>query len=292
MKNEDDRGQIRTVTSEDSGFPKLLKAIKQPPVQLYYRGCLALCDTSCLAIVGSRKATPYGRWAAYHIAKRAAENGVTIVSGMASGIDSCSHMGALDAGGNTIAVLGCGPDICYPRTNSGLMDRIIRLGLILSEYPPGRGPVSGQFPARNRIISGLSYGVVVVEAGLDSGSLITAGFALDQGREVFAVPGNINSIYSRGTNKLIQDGAMPLTSVDDILDLLGVGEMKSPKEDFAALSQDEQHILKLVAENGTVTMDTLCLLSGKVPSAVGALVTILEMKGRVLRHTGKIHIAK
>ncbi|MFA5636120.1 MAG: DNA-processing protein DprA [Anaerovoracaceae bacterium] len=292
MKNAKEEMPIREISLKDEGFPELLRAIKNPPSTMYYKGNLNLCDTPCLAVVGARKATPYGKWAAYHIAKRAAEHGVTIVSGMASGIDSCGHMGALDAGGNTIAVLGCGPDICYPRTNRDLMNRISRAGLILSEYPPGSPPLQGQFPARNRIISGLSYGVLVAEASLRSGSLITAGLALDQGREVFAVPGNIDSIYSIGTNKLIQDGAIPLADVDDILDLLGIREIRSSKKHRALLGEDEEIILQFVTDYGSVTLDRLCMISGKAPAAVGALVTILEMKGVVRTSMGKIHVAK
>lgn len=292
MKNAKEEMPIREISLKDAGFPELLRAIKNPPSTMYYKGNLDLCDTPCLAVVGARKATPYGKWAAYHIAKRAAEHGVTIVSGMASGIDSCGHMGALDVGGNTIAVLGCGPDICYPRTNRELMNRIARSGLILSEYPPGSPPLQGQFPARNRIISGLSYGVLVAEASLGSGSLITAGLALDQGREVFAVPGNIDSIYSIGTNKLIQDGATPLADVDDILDLLGIREIRSSKKQRALLGEDEEIILQFVTDYGSVTLDRLCMISGKAPAAVGALVTILEMKGVVRTSMGKIHVAK
>ena len=292
MKNAKEEMPIREISLKDEGFPELLRAIKNPPSTMYYKGNLNLCDTPCLAVVGARKATPYGKWAAYHIAKRAAEHGVTIVSGMASGIDSCGHMGALDAGGNTIAVLGCGPDICYPRTNRDLMNRISRAGLILSEYPPGSPPLQGQFPARNRIISGLSYGVLVAEASLRSGSLITAGLALDQGREVFAVPGNIDSIYSIGTNKLSQDGAIPLADVDDILDLLGIREIRSSKKHRALLGEDEEIILQFVTDYGSVTLDRLCMISGKAPAAVGALVTILEMKGVVRTSMGKIHVAK
>ncbi|MGI6732784.1 MAG: DNA-processing protein DprA [Anaerovoracaceae bacterium] len=283
---------IDSVSLDEPRYPELLKQIKNPPLKLYYRGDFDLCNSPCLAVVGARKATPYGKWAAYNISKRAAEHGVTIVSGMASGIDACAHMGALDVEGKTIAVLGCGPDICYPRTNSGLMKRIARLGLILSEYPPGRGPLPGQFPVRNRIISGLSYAVLVVEAGLDSGSLITAGQALDQGREVFAVPGNINSMYSAGTNKLISDGATPLTAVDDILDLLGIRAVRSSKKDNAPLGEDEKALLQLVAEHGVLTMDRLCILSDKPPAVVSSLVTVLEMKGRVQMSMGKIYIAK
>jgi len=280
------------ITINDPEYPELLKTIENPPRELYYRGNLSICDNPCLAIVGSRKATPYGRWAAYNIAKRVSEHGVTVVSGLASGIDACGHIGALDAGGKTIAVLGCGPDVYYPRTNRDLMKKIGCDGLIITEYPSGTAPVSWQFPARNRIISGLSYGVLVVEADLHSGSLITAGRALEQGREVFAVPGNINCIYSRGTNKLIQDGATPLTEIDDILDFLNIRHIKAKKNDGIHLGKDEENILRVLNENGTVTIDRLCLISGKKPQEVGGIITILEIKGKVKVSMGKIHVAK
>lgn len=285
-------GRIKIVTRADCCYPELLDTIGNPPAKLYYAGDISIVNMPCLAIVGSRKATPYGRWAAFNIAKHAAEHGVVIVSGMATGIDTCGHLGALEGGGKTISVLGCGPDICYPNKNKELMSRIERLGLILSEYPPGRKPAPWQFPARNRIISGLAYAVLVVEADLDSGSLITAGNALEQGREVFAVPGNINSIYSRGTNKLIQDGATPLTSIDDILDLLSIRGNRSYVSKGNQLSEEEKEVLNLIAEYGMLSLDRLCVISQKPPSKIGAIVTILEMKSEIKVSMGKIHVAK
>ncbi len=284
--------RIKMTRIKDSNYPELLSTIASPPEKLYYRGRFQLSNNPCLAIVGSRKATPYGKWAAYNIAKRVAEHGVTVVSGLASGIDACGHLGALDAGGETIAVLGCGPDICYPRTNRDLMERIACEGLILSEYTPGTDPLPWRFPARNRIISGLSYGVLVVEADIDSGSLITAGNALEQGREVFAVPGNINCIYSRGTNKLIQDGATPLTDIDDILDFLEIRKVKPKKHEGIHLGKDENDILRTLQENGIITIDRLCILLGKKPQELGGLITILEMKGKIKVSMGKIYVAK
>ncbi|GAB1475654.1 DNA-processing protein DprA [Bacillota bacterium] len=292
MTKTDAAGSIKEIYPDDAEFPGLLKSIADPPSHLYCIGNKALMDSPCLAIVGSRKATPYGKWAAYNIAKLAAEHGVTIVSGMASGIDACAHLGALDAEGCTIAVLGCGPDICYPKTNRNLMDRISRLGLVISEYPPGTEPLAFRFPERNRIISGLSYATAVVEADLDSGSLITASKALEQGREVFAVPGNIDSIFSRGTNRLIQDGATPLTDIEDILELLNIRHCKTKKNEGIPLGEDEKKILKHLKNYGTLTHDRLCILTGKQPSEVGALITILEMKGAVRLSMGKIHVAK
>lgn len=285
--------EICSLTMDSLDYPNLLRLIKDPPKVLHYIGDISLCNqTVCLAVVGARKSTPYGKWAAYHIAKRAAEHGVTIVSGLASGIDSAGHRGALDAGGKTIAVLGCGIDLCYPKSNADLLEKIKQEGLVLSEYEPGMPPLAFQFPLRNRIISGLSQGVVIAEASLNSGSLITAGYALNQGREVYAVPGNINSVYSIGANKLIQDGATPVVVIDDILQGLGISHHGALQEDWTNLGKDEIRVMQLVQEGGEVTLDSLCRASGKSPSEVGALVTILEMKGRIQTSMGKIFIAK
>lgn len=285
--------RVEQVTIQSPHYPDLLRQIKDPPERLYHIGNIDLCvEQVCLAIVGARKATPYGKWAAYHIAKKAAEHGVTIVSGLASGIDSAAHRGALDAGGKTIAVLGCGIDLCYPASSEELLRRIKQDGLVLSEYEPGRPALAYQFPLRNRIISGLSQAVVIAEASLNSGSLITANYALSQGREVYAVPGNINSVYSIGTNKLIQDGATPIVVIDDILQGLGISHHGNHQEDFSNLGRDEIKVMQLVQEGGEVSLESLCRSSGKSPSEVGALVTILEMKGRLQTSLGKIFIAK
>ena len=198
----------------------------------YKKGQILKTDENAVAIVGTRKASPYGKWTAYRLAGDLAKRGVTVVSGLAYGIDTEAHKGALDHGGRTIAVLGCGLDQCYPKSNARLMQQIERQGAVLSEYPIGMGPVPGNFPARNRIISGLAKGVVVVEAAAKSGALITAEFALEQGREVFAVPGNINSELSEGTNRLIQEGAKLVSCVEDILEELNIdtGSFQEPLE--------------------------------------------------------------
>jgi DNA processing protein len=171
---------------------------------LYIRGRLRK-NEKVIAVVGSRRASPYGLNMAEQISCELAGLGFTVISGMARGVDSFAHKGALDAGGRTIAVLGCGPDIVYPEENKDLMDKILKSGAVISEYLPGYAPLPANFPARNRIISGMSLGVVVAEANERSGSLITANFALEQGREVFAIPGNIDSAYSNGTNQLIKE---------------------------------------------------------------------------------------
>lgn len=294
MKEENQMiNKFCSLTMDSPDYPNLLRLIKDPPKALHYIGDISLCNrTVCLAVVGARKSTPYGKWAAYHIAKRAAQHGVTIVSGLASGIDSEGHRGALDAGGKTIAVLGCGIDLCYPKSNADLLEKIKEDGLVLSEYEPGMPALAFQFPLRNRIISGLSQGVVIAEASLNSGSLITAGYALNQGRDVYAVPGNINSIYSIGANKLIQDGAIPVVVVDDVLTGLGIKGKQGNAREKSTLGKDELCIMDLVEKCGEVSLDQLCRTSGKLASEVGALVTILEMKGRIQTSMGKIFIAK
>jgi DNA processing protein len=279
---------IGKVTKGEAQYPWRLCNIKNPPQILYYRGDIQVCNRRCLAIVGSRKATQYGRWAAYTMAKRAAEYGVVVVSGMATGVDAEAHRGALDGGGRTIAVLGCGPDVCYPASNAKLMERIINNGVIVSEYPPGRKPFGGQFPVRNRIISGLSEAVVVAEAGIKSGSLITVGWALEQNKDVYAVPGPINNVNSYGTNKLIQDGAMPIISVDEVLTVMGLTGRLIEEGYKDVLGQDEKNLLELIVAGGDVTIDELCYKTGKSAGQVAALVSLLEIKGIIIADGMKI----
>jgi len=210
---------IHILTYHNPAYPEKLKEISDPPVVLYVR-CkkrINLNDKICISMVGNRDMTKYGELAANEIASGLARAGVVVISGMAAGIDSASHIGALNGGGLTVAVLGCGADIVYPRYNDKLMQSIIEHGMIITEYPPGTPPIGKHFPVRNRIISGLSEGVVVVEAPTKSGSLITADLALKQNRDVFAVPGDINRRNSRGCNKLIAKGAILVNSAEDVL---------------------------------------------------------------------------
>lgn len=201
-------------------YPILLREIYDPPHVLYYYGSLPDKDKLLISVVGSRKSSAYGRQASYSLSKKLGECGIGIVSGLAKGIDSRAHAGALDAQGYTIAVLGAGPDNIYPKENECLYYRIKENGLILSEYPPLTMPLKHHFPARNRIISGLSKGTLVCEAGLKSGAMITVNFAISEGREVFALPGNIDSIYSIGCNLLIKQGASIILDENDILEAL------------------------------------------------------------------------
>ena len=214
----DDKNNIKIITLNDSYYPENLKKIYDKPIKIYARGNLKLLNSKSIAIVGCRKCSNYGKDVALKMSYELAKSNITIISGLAKGIDKYSHIGALEAGGNTIAVLGHGLDMIYPYENYELSERIIQNnGLIITEYAIGTKPNKLTFPARNRIISGLSDGVVVVEAKNRSGALITADFALEQGKEVFAVPGNIYNCNSEGTNELIKQGACLITNIDDIL---------------------------------------------------------------------------
>lgn len=228
--------EIEMITCGRPQYPAILKEIKDFPKVLFYKGNLSIINKRCAAVVGSRKTTQYGRTTAKNISGRLSEKDIIVVSGMAKGIDTCAHRGSLEVSGNTIAVLGCGIDICYPKENRELKTEIENRGLVISEYPPGTAPEKYYFPQRNRIISGLSELTVVVQAGNNSGALITAELAAEQGREVFAVPGNIDSQYNLGNNKLIKEGAIPVTNIEEILESMGVGGM-SRKEAEKSLAK-------------------------------------------------------
>lgn len=210
--------EIEVISIDDVNYPAALREIYDPPITLFAKGNLNFLGEKSIGIVGSRDATSYGFNTAKELSYSLAQNNIVIVSGLARGIDKAAHIGALNARGKTIAVLGCGIDICYPNENMVIYKEILRRGLIISEYIVGTKPEAGNFPARNRIISGLSNGVVIVEAKAKSGAIITADFALEQGRTVYSIPGNINSIQSEGTNDLIKQGAKTVTSINDVLE--------------------------------------------------------------------------
>ncbi|MBB6216465.1 DNA processing protein [Anaerosolibacter carboniphilus] len=283
---------IDILSRNDMEFPCNLRNIYDPPYLLYKIGSIHTDDETAVAIVGARKATPYGKWAAYKLAGDLAKRGITVVSGMAYGIDTAAHRGALDNGGRTIAVLGCGVDICYPKSNYSLMKEIQKNGAVVSEYAIGTPPLPNHFPPRNRIISGMAKGIVVIEANEKSGSLITAEFALEQGREVFAVPGNINSSLSRGTNQLIKDGAKIVTCVEDILEELGMEEVKAIDQQMIELSTHEMEIYHTVKECQPVHMEILSLKTKQSIDNINSIVTILQLKGLVELLPGKILIAR
>jgi len=210
------------ITIQDAAYPPLLRQIYDPPILLYVQGQLLEEDRQALAIVGSRRCSPYGRLVAHSLARELAARGLTIVSGLAMGIDGAAHMGALEAGGRTIGVMACGLDITYPAEHTELKEKMAQHGAVISEVPLGTHPMPARFPTRNRIISGLSLGVVVVEAPEKSGALITAHQAADQGREVFAIPGSVNSFHSRGCHQLIREGAKLAENIEDILEELNL----------------------------------------------------------------------
>ncbi|MEN6468088.1 MAG: DNA-processing protein DprA [Smithella sp.] len=301
---------INIVTCLDELYPKNLLNIYDRPPFLYVLGGLEQEDIP-VAIVGSRHASTYGKYTTDRISRELALRGITIVSGMARGIDSCAHRGALAAKGRTIAVLGSGLDVIYPPENKNLFTAIAQNGAVVSEFPLGTQPLSYHFPARNRIISGLSYGIVVVEAGEKSGSLITARLAMEQGREVFAIPGTIDSASSRGTNSLIKQGAKLIDSIDDILeDILPQLERSSTrltprkqeqdtiralqteiKIDSDSLKPIEQAILTSLSP-GKKHADDIISDTGLPPADVLSALINLELKGILLQHPGKLFSLK
>lgn len=275
--------------SED--FPMTLHDIKDCPEQLYCIGNIELLSTRAVAIVGSRKTTQYGRNTAREIGSELARRGVTVVSGMATGIDTCAHEGALKVEGNTIAVLGCGPDICYPSINKALKRQIETVGLVISEYPPGTPVDWFRFPQRNRIISGLCESTIVVQAGMRSGSMITAELAMEQNRNVFAVPGNIDSQYNLGSNKLIKDGVVPILTIGDLLETIGLDYLTTNDVENL-LSDSEKTVYYQLIEHGEMTIDELCFHLGETPATVTKILTVMELKGIVFDEIGKFFVAK
>jgi len=284
------RSGASLVTLADPDYPALLQSIYDPPYLLFYRGKLPAAGDLCIAMVGSRQATPYGQHVAAALAGELADEGAWVVSGLARGIDTCSHRGCLGAGGKTAAILGCGLDLYYPRENRGLYDQISASGAVISEFPLGTPPLPLHFPARNRIISGLSRGVVVVEAALKSGSLITADFALEQGRDVFAVPGPVTSAMSGGTHRLIKQGAKLAESGRDILEeyLPQPGQAKG-EVDLFSYTREEREVLELIAA-GAAHFDYLAVRSGMETGRLAGLLTVWEIQGLIKSLPGRQYI--
>ena len=279
------------MTSGQPVYPALLKEIRDYPKELYYIGDPKLLQEKCVSIVGSRKTNQYGRSTAYSFGKALGQRGITVVSGMAVGIDTCAHEGALQEKGHTAAVLACGLDLCYPPRNRELKGKIESAGIVLSEYPPGTAAQRYYFPQRNRIISGLSPLTVVVQAGNRSGALITAELAADQGRDVGAVPGNIDSEYNLGNNKLLREGAFALTGVQDLLEASGVSVLSEPEAE-RMLSDEEKQLYFLLCSHGEMSLDQLAFYLKKPVNEVGSLAIVMEMKGIVFSAMGKVFIAK
>ena len=277
-----DRYGVKVLTYHDPDYPSRLKEIYDYPPILYVRGCLFPEDEWCLAVVGTRRATVYGRQVTEEIVADLARSKITIVSGLAKGIDSVAHHSALEAGGRSIAVLGCGLDVVYPAENANLARSIIQQGALISEYPLGVRPRADNFPRRNRIMSGLSLGVLIVEAGETSGAMITAHLALEQNREVFAIPGSILSPASSGTNRLIQEGAKLVRDYTDILEELNLTAVAQQMEMRAVMpaSDTESRLLKQLSAEPT-HIDEVCRLSGLPVSVVSSTLAVMEIKGLV-----------
>ena len=317
-----ERHQCHIVTVTDGSYPPLLKQIDDPPVLLYIIGDFPPQDAPSIAIVGSRSPTEYGKTISQQLSHQLAERGITVVSGFARGIDTCVHRGALEAGGDTIAVFGCGLSIIYPETNRGLAAEIVESGALISEFPMTMPPRGKNFPRRNRVISGLTLGTLVVEASERSGSLITARHAAEQGREVFAVPGQIFSGVSRGTHSLINQGATLINSVDDLLDALpqnytqilggeslelpsanqpdkiarpqSVEKRSTPTPQPKAnlnLTSDEQVVLSAM-DADSVHIDEITRLTQLPIGKVSSLLVMLELKGIVQQLPGKQFVKK
>jgi len=275
----------------DPRYPSLLKEIPDPPIVLFVRGNVDLLSLPQIAIVGSRNATPGGCETAHRFAGHLGRSGFCITSGLALGIDAAAHHGALDTAASTIAVLGTGPNVVYPHRHQDLADTIAGNGALISEFPPGTPPRREQFPQRNRIISGIAVGTLVVEAGIRSGALITARFSAEQGREVFAIPGSIHNPMAKGCHQLIKSGAKLVETAADIVDELSgilAGIVQSVEQNNAVLTHDSgdrpdpeyRHLLAMMGWD-PVNIDTLITRSGLTAEVVSSMLLILELEGRV-----------
>ncbi|HEY7562559.1 MAG TPA: DNA-processing protein DprA [Gaiellaceae bacterium] len=280
---------VTSVSRGRAGYPPLLAELYDPPARLYVRGeSAAVLERDSVAIVGARSCSSYGAQVARMLARELAAAGLVVVSGLARGIDGEAHRGALAGGGLTVAVLGCGIDRDYPRAHAELARRITSSGAVVSEYPPGVEPAPWQFPARNRIIAGLTRATVVVEARRRSGALITADFALELGREVFAVPGEITSGLSAGTNDLIRQGATPLLAPDDVLEALGLE--RAPPTVPATLSAEARAVLVRLAD-GARSPDELVRETSLSSPSVAVAITELELAALVVPGEGVYRVA-
>ncbi len=283
---------IRVLTWQDELYPPRLAEIEQPPPVLYLRGEINMDDHFAVAIVGTRRITPYGRQITEELASFLAGQGITVVSGLARGVDAVAHSAALKAGGRTIGVLGSGVDKIYPPEHLQMAEQMAKHGAVISDYAVGTPPDSSNFPPRNRIISGLSMATVAIEAGETSGALITAEFAAEQGREVFAVPGSILAPQSKGTNKLIQNGAHPLLSPQDLLQALNLtraGEFKAARKAIPADALEAQLLGTLGAE--PVHVDEIRNQTGLPIEKVSSTLTLMELKGMVRQVGGMNYVA-
>lgn len=290
-----EKHQVKVVTFRDENYPENLKSIYDPPPFLFVKGEITKEDRQAVAIVGCRSASVYGKEITERIGRELAKNGITVVSGLARGIDSIAHLSALKENGRTLAIFGSGLDVIYPQENEKLASEIISRGAIISEFFMGTKPEAPNFPRRNRIISGLSLGVVIIEAGAKSGALLTADCALEQNREVFAVPGNLGSKNSEGTNALIKQGAKLVTRVEDILEELKLSlrvdqsSTFKAEPDLSGLSEAEKNIYKTISEEPNHIDKIAGQASVGVSQALSTLLS-LELKGLVKQLSGKMFV--
>ena len=293
-----DKKNIKIITINNKSYPKLLSEIYNPPQILYYKGNIEVNKDITLAVVGTRKYTNYGKQVINNIISDLAKNKITIISGLALGIDTLAHLQTIESGGKTIAILGSGLDNenLYPASNKYLVDKIILTGgAVISEFPPGTPPLKHHFPQRNRIISGMSLGTLVVEAPEKSGALITSSMALEQNREVFAVPGNIYSPMSKGPNKLIQMGAKSITKSEDVLEALNITDISIYNQNHKNNNQikpdskEEEIILSFLSREPT-HIDNIIRLSNLDTQTINSTLTIMEMKGIVKNLGGMQYI--
>jgi DNA processing protein len=284
------RDAVEVVTLADDGYPARLRTIADPPLALFVRGTLDVEETPAVAIVGSRRAGEYGRGVAADLARGLGQAGVQVVSGLAAGVDGAAHRGALEAGGRTVAVMATGIDRVYPSWHAALAREIAAHGALVTEFRRGTPPLQFHFPQRNRIISGLTVGTVVVEAAERSGSLITAEYAMEQGREVLAVPGPVGTPHHRGCHRLVQQGATLVTSVEDVVDTLApalrarIATVRAAAEE-AALSAVERAVLDAVGE-GEAHVDAVVARSGRAAGLILETLLALELRGLVAQRPG------
>lgn len=281
---------IRAYFQEDDGYPPPLRSVPDAPLVLFAKGACPPCFSRTAAIVGTRHCTRYGRNTAQKLSEELAAQGVTIVSGMARGIDASAHYGALQAGGFTVAVLGCGVDVIYPAEHGQLYEQICENGVVVSDYFPGTQPLPTNFPPRNRIISGMSDAVVIVESREKGGSMITYQFALEQGKEIFAVPGNIDSPASMGTNRMIRDGMFPVLEADDVLIRMRWGLQIHTNKSAPAweLTEDEQCVYEQL-EQGDLSYDALAGYTGQSDAQLSTCLTLMEIRGIIKQLPGRIY---
>ena len=279
---------IQILTNNEPGYPKRLAAIEYPPPVLFLKGSLCPEDDYAVAIVGTRRVTAYGRQVACELAAYLARNKITVVSGLARGVDAIAHQAALDAGGRTLAVLGSGVDVVYPPEHRSLAAALTQNGALISDYYPGTSPEGNNFPPRNRIISGLSLAVVIVEAGERSGALITANFAAGQGREVFAVPGPIYAPRSKGANRLIRDGALPLLDFSEILEALKLTQIDDYRYARQVLPENDIELLLMDAlKEEPMHINEIKAATGLPIDKISSTLVLMELKGLV-RNTGNL----